>query len=83
MHTKVNNTVDPWKPPLRSARVSRGWTLRQVARRSGINAGHLSRVERGKKQLSVEALYRLALALELRELSQVLKPYVLDNRTST
>lgn len=83
MHTKVNKSVDPWKSPLRSARVSRGWTLRQVAQRSGINAGHLSRVERGKKQLSVEALYRLATALELRELSQLLKPYVLDNRTST
>jgi hypothetical protein len=36
----------------------------------------LSKVERGEKYLSVEALYRLAVVLDLRELSQLLKPYI-------
>lgn len=77
MHTEVNAVVDLREPPpLRAVRVSRGWTLRQVARRSGINPGHLSKVERGEKQLSIEALYRLAVVLDLRELAGLLRPYI-------
>lgn len=63
-------------PPLRAVRAAKGLTLRSVAQRSGIDPGHLSKVERGEKQLSVESLYRLAVALELRELAQLLKPYL-------
>jgi transcriptional regulator with XRE-family HTH domain len=63
-------------PPLRAAREAKGLSLRTVARDSGIDPGHLSKVERGEKQLSIEALYRLAVVLELRELSQLLKPYI-------
>ncbi len=69
-------------PPLRTVRVARGLSLRTVAQRSGIDPGHLSKVERGEKQLSVEALYRLAVVLELRELSQLLKQYVPDRETA-
>lgn len=83
MHTEVNTVVDLRQPPpLRAVRVSRGWTLRQVARESGINPGHLSKVERGEKQLSIESLYRLAVVLELRELSQLLKPYLPGRETA-
>lgn len=79
MHTEVSSTTDLRQPPpLRAVRVSRGWTLRQVAQRSGINPGHLSKVERGEKQLSIESLYRLAVVLGLSELAQLLKPYVTD-----
>jgi transcriptional regulator with XRE-family HTH domain len=63
-------------PPLRAVRVAKGLSLRAVAQRSGIDPGHLSRVERGEKQLSVESLYRLANTLDLRELAQLLKPYL-------
>ncbi|MEU6490362.1 helix-turn-helix transcriptional regulator [Streptomyces sp. NPDC046984] len=77
MHTEVSSRTDlRQRPPLRAVRVSRGWTLRQVAQRSGINPGHLSKVERGEKQLSIDSLYRLALVLELRELAGLLKPYI-------
>ncbi|MGW1609446.1 helix-turn-helix domain-containing protein [Streptomyces sp. NPDC002285] len=83
MHTEVNETVDLRQPPpLRAVRVSRGWTLRQVAARSGINPGHLSKVERGEKQLSIESLYRLAVVLELRELSHLLKPYISERESA-
>lgn len=49
-------------------------SLRAAAARSGIDPGHLSKVERGEKQLSLEALYRLALVIELDDLASHLKP---------
>jgi len=63
-------------PPLRAVRAAKGLTLRTVAQRSGIDPGHLSKVERGQKQLSVESLHRLAVVLELSELAKLLAPYV-------
>lgn len=63
-------------PPLRAVRVAQGLGLRETAKRADIDPTHLSRVERGQKQLSVEALYRLAGVLELRELQRLLSPYV-------
>ncbi|MFM9813569.1 helix-turn-helix transcriptional regulator [Streptomyces scabiei] len=65
------------RPPIRAVRAARGLTLRAVAQRSGIDPGHLSKVERGEKQLSIEALHRLAQVLELRELATLLQPYVM------
>lgn len=56
--------------------MARGLTLRTVAQRSGIDPGYLSKVERGEKQLSIDSLYRLANTLDLRELAQLLKPYL-------
>jgi transcriptional regulator with XRE-family HTH domain len=34
---------------LRKERTARGWSLPELARRTGINAGHLSRIENGKR----------------------------------
>jgi transcriptional regulator with XRE-family HTH domain len=56
-------------------RIARGKGLRETAFRAGINPAHLSRVERGEKQLSVDALYRLAGVLGLTELAKLLEPY--------
>lgn len=74
MRTESTSLRSP--SPLRAVRVARGMGLREVASRAQIDPGHLSKVERGQKQLSVEALYRLAVTLGLRELSQLLRPYV-------
>lgn len=63
-------------PPLRPVRIAQGLSLREAAERAHIDPAHLSRVERGKKHLSVDALYRLAVVLELRELQRLLTPYV-------
>jgi len=41
-----------------------------------MDAGHLSKVERGQVGVSVEQLKRLADALGLTELSTLLAPYV-------
>lgn len=49
-------------------------SLRTAAARSGIDPGHLSKVERGEKQLSIDALYRLALVIDLDDLANQLKP---------
>lgn len=62
-------------PPLRAVRQARGMSLRSVALTAGIDPGHLSKVERGEKQLSVDALRRVAVALGLRELAAMLELY--------
>lgn len=61
-------------PSLRAAREAKGMSLRATAQLSGIDPGHLSKVERGEKQLSIEALYRLATVVDLDELASQLKP---------
>ncbi|MFJ9628053.1 helix-turn-helix domain-containing protein [Streptomyces sp. NPDC101175] len=60
-------------PSLRAAREAKGLSLRAAARSSGIDPGHLSKVERGEKQLSIEALYRLATVVNLDDLAAQLK----------
>ncbi|MFE5544596.1 helix-turn-helix domain-containing protein [Streptomyces sp. NPDC056534] len=62
--------------PLRAAREARGMSLRATARQSRLDPAHLSRVERGQKQVSIEGLYRLATVLELDELVSTLRPYI-------
>jgi hypothetical protein len=61
--------------PLRAVRIARGRGLRETAKAAGITPAHLSRVERGERQLSVEALARLAEVLGLTELATLLAPY--------
>ena len=71
--------ADPM-PPLRAVRIAQGRSLRDTARRAGIDPTHLSRVERGAKHLSLDALYRLAIVLELKELQRLLTPYITPKR---
>ena len=75
MQTHLSTDEQNGLPPLRAVREARGLGLRAVAARSGIDPAHLSRVERGKANLSVEALHRLATALALPELERLLRPY--------
>jgi transcriptional regulator with XRE-family HTH domain len=63
-------------PPLRAVRVAHGLSLRETARRAQLTPAHLSRVERGERQLSIEALARLAGVLGLHELVRLLAPYL-------
>ncbi len=48
---------------LRLARFRRGFTLKDVARRCGMSATHISEVERGKTSPTIGALQRIATAL--------------------
>lgn len=62
----------PFGAALRTARRSRGWNLRELARRSGISFGRLAELERGRDAHtdrivlpSYYAVVRLACALEM------------------
>lgn len=50
---------------LRAARKKRGWTLAEVAKRSGVSITTISRAERGQLALSYEKFAALARALSL------------------
>jgi transcriptional regulator with XRE-family HTH domain len=63
-------------PSLRTVRLAQGLTLRETARRADIHVAHLSRVERGEAQLSLDALYRVARVLGIRQLGDLLEQYV-------
>lgn len=71
---RINPTANAI-PPIRAVREARGLGLRRVAADAGIDPAHLSRVERGRAHLSVDALHRLAQALGLPELERLLRPY--------
>lgn len=57
---------------LRQARQGQGKTLREVAEAAGVSVGHLSEVERGRKEPSSEVLAAIcgALGLDLVDLLQ-------------
>jgi transcriptional regulator with XRE-family HTH domain len=50
---------------LRAARKKLGLTQEQVAERSGVQAGEVSRIERGKRDPQISTLEKLAAAVEL------------------
>ncbi|QXT63746.1 helix-turn-helix domain-containing protein [Tessaracoccus palaemonis] len=51
---------------LRSVRKSRGWTLDDLADRSGVSASTLSRLESGKRQASLELLIPITRQLGIK-----------------
>ncbi len=53
-------------PRLRAARQDRGWTLEDLAGRSGISVSTLSRLESGKRQASLELLLPITKQLGIR-----------------
>jgi transcriptional regulator with XRE-family HTH domain len=61
--------------PLRMVREAQGLSLRETARRAGLDSSHLGHVERGEEGLSIEALIRLAKVLGLHDLARMLWPY--------
>ena len=63
-------------PPLRALRQANGLSLRETARRAGMDPAHLMRAERGEAGLSIDSLQRLARVLGPAELADMLKPYV-------
>jgi transcriptional regulator with XRE-family HTH domain len=50
---------------LRTARQNLGLTQEEVAERSGVQAGEISRIERGLRDPKVSTLEKIARALEL------------------
>lgn len=50
---------------LRTARKQREWTQEELAERSGVQAGEISRLEAGKRDPQVSTVEKLAAALEV------------------
>jgi predicted transcriptional regulator len=50
---------------IRTKRLERGLGLQEFARASGVDAGNLSRIERGKSSAHMATLRRIAAALDL------------------
>ena len=50
---------------IRAARTEQGMTLRELARRLGVSAGHISQVERGLVKPSISLVYSIADVLSL------------------
>jgi transcriptional regulator with XRE-family HTH domain len=67
--------TSPSDRSLRAVRSDLGLSLRAVAAKAHIDPAQLSRIERGEAQLTVEVLYRLAVALELEALAYHLEPH--------
>lgn len=60
---------------LKQARMAKRMSLRATAARARIDPAHLSRVERGERQLSIESLQRLAQVIGLDDLAENLRPF--------
>lgn len=69
-------------PPLRLVREAQGLSLREVARRTGLDPAHLSRIERGHVRPSLRTLLGIARELELKELARLLAQYDLGTHRS-
>jgi transcriptional regulator with XRE-family HTH domain len=67
------------RPPLHGVRLARGLSLREAARRAGIDPGHLSKFERSEERLGIDNLVRLARVLGADEMVKLLEPYVRDD----
>ncbi|MWA05823.1 helix-turn-helix domain-containing protein [Actinomadura sp. LD22] len=79
---KVDQTPVQGYALLKQAREARRLSLRRAAEQAGIDPAHLSRVERGERQLSVEALQRLAQVIGLQEVAISLRPFVAERPSS-
>lgn len=72
----MGHTAYQEKHPLRIAREMRGWTEVELAGRAGLAQSTVSRIERGVRQPSAATLAKIAGALSLDELEDLLTPWV-------
>lgn len=62
-HTRKNNSPMQIGQVIRSLRVEKGWSQETLAHEAGMATSHVSRIERGDRQLSTNKLNALATAL--------------------
>ena len=55
----------PLATVLNSARINQGYSILELAEKTGISASYISRLETGKRKPSVKILQKLAITLEL------------------
>jgi len=51
---------------LRMQRMYRGWTQNQLAQTCGLNRAYISQVESGKRNISIENIQKIAMALDVQ-----------------
>lgn len=61
--TQMKEAVGPAGMAIRDARLDAGLTLSQLAAKSGISKSQISAIERGRANVTLESLERLAAAL--------------------
>ncbi len=61
---------------IRERRKALGYTLAEMAQRTGVSLGYLSQIELGKNSASIETLYKISLGLGIKmaELFQTVQP---------
>jgi transcriptional regulator with XRE-family HTH domain len=57
------NAVELFGANVRAARLERGWTQEDLAAKSGLATVQVSRIERGRREVRLTTLLRLAAAL--------------------
>jgi HTH-type transcriptional regulator/antitoxin HipB len=62
----VEQVLQRFGENVRAARKARGWTQEDLSARTGLAVVQVSRIERGKREIRLTTLLRLAEALALR-----------------
>src|ERR1035438_9672433 len=60
LETEIQSQMNSFGAQLRELRLRRGWTLEELACRSGLSKAFLSRLESGGRQASIAAALTLA-----------------------
>ncbi len=63
---------------LRALRCAHDMSLRELAGRIDLDPGQLSRLERRQVALTVDRLYSIAQALDVKPLARMLEPYTVS-----
>jgi transcriptional regulator with XRE-family HTH domain len=63
---------------LRIAREARGLSLRCAAQLARMDAGQLSKIERGRAGMTLDSFLRLSRVLGLKDVAKALAPFVQD-----
>lgn len=60
----MQETLARFGQNVRAARLARGWTQEELARRTGLATVQISRIERGRREVRITTLLRLTKALD-------------------
>ncbi len=61
----MEETLARFGQNVRTARLARGWTQEELARRSGLATVQISRIERGRREVRITTLLRLMKAFDV------------------
>ena len=61
----MEDAVERFGSNVREARLERGWTQEELARATGLASVQVSRIERGRREVRLTTLLRLAAALDV------------------